>query len=183
MLQFHVDLQIREDESDCIRSDILDRRGEALGNKVLVFSIHLLALQSNPSAILFTSRNKCIVLRSYLLYEIIELQIPQNAMSRTVKQLFNLPLSRGAINRVKATEADRYEGTYRAILDRVVAGSLVHADETKVAIDRKWWIRLGVYQFGGCGIRIQRNPRSPPRSQDVLLNFPWRTCFRLLCWL
>jgi hypothetical protein len=36
-------------------------------------------------------------------------------------------------NRVKATEADRYEGTYRAILDRVAADNLVHADETKVA--------------------------------------------------
>jgi hypothetical protein len=36
---------------------------------------------------------------------------------------------------LKATEADRFEETYRSILERVVAGKLVHADETKVEID------------------------------------------------
>jgi len=74
-------------------------------------------------------------LRAYLLYQIIELQIPQNAVAQNIKQLFNLPLSRGSINRLKATEADRFEETYRSILERVVAGKLVHADETKVEID------------------------------------------------
>jgi len=76
-----------------------------------------------------------VSLRAYLLYQIIELQIPQNTVAQNIKQLFNLPLSRGSINRLKATEADRFEQTYRAILERVVTGNLVHADETKVEID------------------------------------------------
>ena len=111
-----------------------------------------------------------IGLRSYLLYEIIELQIPQNAISKTVRQLFSLPLSRGAVNRVKATEADRYEGTYRAILDRVAAGSLVHADETKVAIDGKdgyVWVFTNLEDVAF----VYSETREARTVQDVLLSF------------
>ena len=111
-----------------------------------------------------------IGLRSYLLYEIIELQIPQNAISKTVRQLFSLPLSRGAVNRVKATEADRYEGTYRAILDRVAAGSLVHADETKVAIDGKdgyVWVFTNLEDVAF----VYSETREARTVQDVLVSF------------
>jgi predicted RecB family nuclease len=111
-----------------------------------------------------------IGLRSYLLYEIIELQIPQNAIAKTVRQLFSLPLSRGAVNRVKATEADRYEGTYRAILDRVAAGSLVHADETKVAINGKdgyVWVFTNLEDVAF----VYSETREARTVQDVLLSF------------
>jgi transposase-like protein len=65
------------------------------------------------------------------------MRIPQNALSHSMKQLFGLPLSRGAINQLKATVSHRYQATYRAILDRIVVGKLVHVDETKAKIDRK----------------------------------------------
>ena len=111
-----------------------------------------------------------IGLRSYLLYEIIELQIPQNAVSKNVRQLFSLPLSRGAVNRVKATEADKYEGTYKAILDRVAAGSLVHADETKVAINGKdgyVWVFTNLEDVAF----VYSETREARTVQDVLLSF------------
>jgi predicted RecB family nuclease len=111
-----------------------------------------------------------IGLRSYLLYEIIELQIPQNAISKIVRQLFSLPLSRGAVNRVKATEADRYEGTYRAILDRVAAGNLVHADETKVAINGKEgyvWVFTNLEDVAF----VYSETREASTIQDVLRDF------------
>jgi predicted RecB family nuclease len=111
-----------------------------------------------------------IGLRSYLLYEVIELQIPQNAMSKTVRQLFSLPLSRGAINRVKATEANRYEGAYKAILNRVAAGSLVHADETKVAINGKdgyVWVFTNLEDVAF----VYSETREARTVQDVLLSF------------
>lgn len=41
------------------------------------------------------------------------------------------------INHVKADMAARYEKTYRAILKRVVTGTLVHADETRVSVGGK----------------------------------------------
>jgi hypothetical protein len=76
-------------------------------------------------------------LRAYLIYQIIELQISQNAVAKSVKQLFNLPLAPGSINRLKGAEADRLDETHRTILERVVNGMLVHADETKAKIDGK----------------------------------------------
>ena len=111
-----------------------------------------------------------IGLRSYLLYQIIELQIPQNSISKVVRQLFSLPLSRGAVNWVKATEADRYEGTYRAILDRVAAGNLVHADETKVAINGKdgyVWVFTNLEDVAF----LYSETREASTAQDVLLSF------------
>ena len=76
-----------------------------------------------------------INLRSHILYQVIELQMTQNSVAKSICQLFGLPLSRGVINKVKAGEAGRYQGTYQAIIDRIAGGSLVHADETKVAIN------------------------------------------------
>jgi hypothetical protein len=76
-------------------------------------------------------------LRAYLLYQVIELQVPQNAVAKSVKELFKLPLSRGSINRLKASEAARLEPAYQSILERLVKGALVHADETKVNIAGK----------------------------------------------
>ena len=73
---------------------------------------------------------------AYLLYQIIEMQIPQNAVAKSVRQLFGLPLSPGLVNHVKAAEAGQYQATYRAILDRII-GKLVHADETKVGTNGK----------------------------------------------
>ena len=86
----------------------------------------------------YTHKDKYgIGLRAYLLYQVIELQIPQNAVAKSIKELFKLPLSRGSINRLKAAGANRLEAAYHAILKCVVKGKLVHADETKVRIDGK----------------------------------------------
>jgi hypothetical protein len=41
------------------------------------------------------------------------------------------------INHVKSIEASRYQATYSMILDRISAGKLVHADETKVTVGGK----------------------------------------------
>lgn len=74
---------------------------------------------------------------AYLLYQVIEVQIPQNVAAKSIRQLFGLHLSRGLVNHVKSNEAERYQSTYRTILDRICAGKLAHADETKVPIGGK----------------------------------------------
>lgn len=40
-----------------------------------------------------------------------------------------------SINNMKSRLAETYTATYSAILQRIAAGNLVHADETKVKID------------------------------------------------
>ena len=51
-----------------------------------------------------------------------------------MRQLFSVPMSGGMVNHIKADMAAQYEETYRAILKRVVTGTLVHADETRTSV-------------------------------------------------
>jgi predicted RecB family nuclease len=71
---------------------------------------------------------------AYLLHQIIDVKISQNAVAVATRELFGLPLSRGLINHIKSSEAERFQLTYRMILDHISTGKLVHADETKVSI-------------------------------------------------
>jgi len=107
---------------------------------------------------------------AYLLYQIIEVQIPQNAVAKSVRQLFGLPLSRGLINHLKAAQASRYKATYRAILDRVATGKLVHADETKVGINGKdgyVWVFTNLEDVAF----VYSETREASTAQDVLRDF------------
>jgi hypothetical protein len=107
---------------------------------------------------------------AYLLYQIIDVQIPQNAVAKSVRQLFGLPLSRGLINHVKSIEASRYQATYSMILDRISAGKLVHADETKVAVGGKdgyVWVFTNLEDV----TFVYSETREGSTPQDVLRNF------------
>jgi hypothetical protein len=71
---------------------------------------------------------------------------------------------------LKAAEASQYEPTYRAILDRVAAGKLVHADETKVAIDGRdgyVWVFTNLEDVAF----VYSATREARTVQDVLLSF------------
>ncbi len=74
---------------------------------------------------------------AYIVYQIVELQLPQNVVAKSMRQLFNIPASRGMINRRKASMAERYEDMYQAILKKIVGGTLVHADETQATVAGK----------------------------------------------
>ena len=73
-------------------------------------------------------------LKAYVIYQIIELRISQNAVGRNMGSLFNLTMSRNAINSLKGKTAKQYDTTYKDILRRIGAGPVVHADETKIMI-------------------------------------------------
>ena len=107
---------------------------------------------------------------AYLLYGIIEMQIPQNALAGSLQQLFGLPLSRGSVNKLKASQAGRYEATYRAILGRVATGKLVHVDETKAGIDDKngyVWVFTNLEDVAF----VYSETREASTVRDVLRNF------------
>ena len=55
-------------------------------------------------------------------------------MTKCMRQLFGIPATPGMINRIKANVAERYEDVYRAILNRIAGGALVHADETRATV-------------------------------------------------
>jgi hypothetical protein len=107
---------------------------------------------------------------AYLLYQIIELQIPQNAVARSVKELFKLPLLCGSINRLKASEATRLEPAYQSILERIVQGKLVHAYETKVNVagkDAYVWVFTNLEDVAF----VYNESRDAAIPQAILANF------------
>jgi predicted RecB family nuclease len=73
-------------------------------------------------------------LKAYVLYQIIELRISQHAVGRNLGSLFGLPMSANSVNCIKISAAKQYDTTYNNILRRIVAGPVVHADETQVVI-------------------------------------------------
>lgn len=75
-------------------------------------------------------------LLAYIVYQLVELKIPQGAVANSLNQLFDLRLYRNAVNNQKTRAAEIYKDTYEAILKRILSGKLIHADETKVNIRR-----------------------------------------------
>jgi len=76
-------------------------------------------------------------LRSYIIYQIIELRLSVQVISQSIKQLFGLNLSGGSVQRQRTYSFQFYKKTYQAILNKMVTGELIHADETKVNIRGK----------------------------------------------
>jgi predicted RecB family nuclease len=76
-------------------------------------------------------------LRSLVLYYMIELRVPQNAIGPCLRQMYGLDLGIGAVGYMKRSGARYYEGLYAELFRRVTHGAMLHADETKVSIGGK----------------------------------------------
>jgi predicted RecB family nuclease len=73
-------------------------------------------------------------IRAYALYQNIELRLPQEAVDRSLKKLFGLPLALGTTNNFKEEAAEKYQITYNTLIKGLTSGPLLHADETKISI-------------------------------------------------
>src|SRR3954454_1686791 len=76
-------------------------------------------------------------LRSYIVYQIVELHMSIQSVSEGLESLFGMSLSCDQITRIKSKSAAEYRELYRQILRNIVAGSVVHADEPKITVDKK----------------------------------------------
>jgi len=74
---------------------------------------------------------------AYVLYQLFEIGVSQNAIAGSLTRLFGLPFSRGGVNRLKETAAAKYRAAYDDILRRIVNGKLIHVDETKAKVEGK----------------------------------------------
>src|SRR5205823_13980649 len=71
-------------------------------------------------------------LRLLSVYENIGLRMPQQRVALFMNEVLGFDLSRGAPNKFKADAAAFYEDTYERLLEKIVNGQLIHADETTV---------------------------------------------------
>ncbi len=71
---------------------------------------------------------------AYIIYQNIELRISQQTIAKTINQLFGFNLNLSMFNEQKTRTARIYKETYDRILNKIVHGKLIHADETTVSI-------------------------------------------------
>jgi hypothetical protein len=74
---------------------------------------------------------------AYVLYQLFEMDVSQNAIAASLSRLFGLPFSRGSVGHLKETAAAKYRAAYDDILRRILSGKLIHADETKAKVEGK----------------------------------------------
>jgi predicted RecB family nuclease len=67
-------------------------------------------------------------------YCVVFLRMVQKAVQDSLNALFRLGIRTADVNRLKASAAAFYEVTRRLILARLVAGPLIHADETRIVL-------------------------------------------------
>src|SRR4030095_1939316 len=129
-------LSVRRPKPNRLRFQIVWGWSQTLGCAVFLSPLHL--LQCKVTFHQYAHQAKYgNTMCAYTVYQIIELQVTQNAVTKSMRELFGIPASRGMVNRLKANVAERCEDTYCAILDKIVGGALVHADGTRAIVSGK----------------------------------------------
>jgi hypothetical protein len=67
---------------------------------------------------------------AYFVYNVIGLRIPQTTFQHSINRIFGGHLVRSSLNEFKARASRIYCDTKAKILDRIIAGTVIHADET-----------------------------------------------------
>jgi len=73
-------------------------------------------------------------LLAYVVYQLIEHRVSQRAVADSLMELFGLDRHRAMVNRLKARAACIYRKSCMQMMDKLIRGSLIHADETDVSI-------------------------------------------------
>ena len=76
-------------------------------------------------------------IKAYSLYLNIELRLPQVNIASKLNRVFGFHLHSTAIGEFKAEAAEKYEGTFNALVNRLCSGPLLHVDETKINLRDK----------------------------------------------
>jgi predicted RecB family nuclease len=71
-------------------------------------------------------------IRAFVVYENIKLGMPQQRVAIFLRDVLNLALGRGIVNKLKESAAAFYSDTYDCLVKKLASGALIHADETKV---------------------------------------------------
>ena len=70
-------------------------------------------------------------IRAYIAYLLLEMRLSHQKMREHIATVFDVTVLKTIVYDIKQAMAQKYEPTYRAILEQIVAGPVVHADETK----------------------------------------------------
>ena len=72
--------------------------------------------------------------RAFVAYLIIEMRLSNQKVSEHLSTVFNVNVQKSQVNDIKCAMAKHYAPMHQRILERIAAGPLVHADETKAVV-------------------------------------------------
>lgn len=107
---------------------------------------------------------------AYFVYHIVSLRVPQLTMQHSLNRLFGFNLVRSTLNNLKIKASDYYLVTKQKILDRIIHGGLVHADETQANIKGNpvyVWVLTNLREV----VYVLAESREAEFIQDLLKDF------------
>jgi predicted RecB family nuclease len=107
---------------------------------------------------------------AYFVYHIVGLRVPQLTMQRSLNRLFGFDVARSTLSNFKVTASKYYSVTKKQILERIVHGNLIHADETRANIKGHLayvWVLTNLREV----VYILAESREGEIVQDLLRDF------------
>jgi predicted RecB family nuclease len=123
-----------------------------------------------PSDLRLHGRNWGWNLLAYFVYHIVGLRIPQLTVQHSMNRLFGCHLVRSSLNEFKIKASGIYLDTKAKILDRIITGNIIHADETRANIrghSAYVWVLTGVTEV----VYILAESREGEIVQQLLKGF------------
>jgi hypothetical protein len=107
---------------------------------------------------------------AYLVYHIVGLRVPQLTVQHTLNRLFGFDVVRSSLNNLKMRASDYYSVAKRKILNRIIHGNLIHADETRANIKGHLayvWVLTNLHEV----VYILAESREGDIVQELLKDF------------
>lgn len=109
-------------------------------------------------------------LLAYYVYQVIGLNIPQRTVGKHFHRLFGFIFQSNYQNKLKSFAAEYYAETKQKIIERIIQGELVHADETRANIRGKSafvWVLTNMHEV----VYILADSREGETIQKLLSGF------------
>jgi predicted RecB family nuclease len=110
-------------------------------------------------------------LKSWAMYEHVAHRASIYSIAETIQDCFGLPVTASDVCDCQLKLARYYEGTYQQLLERIVAGGLIHADETEVHLKGKGKGYVWVFTSMEEVVFLYRKSREGGFLPDLLKGF------------
>jgi predicted RecB family nuclease len=107
---------------------------------------------------------------AYTVYHIVHLYVPQLTIQHTLNRLFGFSLVKTTLSKLKSKASDYYLVTKKKILDQIIHGNLIHADETRANIKGQLayvWVLTNLSEV----VYILADSREGELVQELLKDF------------
>jgi predicted RecB family nuclease len=110
-------------------------------------------------------------LKSWAMYEYVAHRTSLANIADTIRQCFDMPVHRPQVSSFKQLLAQYYEGTYKRLLEKLVAGNLIHGDETEVHVRKVGKAYIWVFTNLEEVVFLYRPSREGEFLHDLLKDF------------